>query len=45
MQGYFSPCIAIQDYSLSYKGLQGLPRPGEDCMNSAHLDIILYSII
>jgi len=42
-KGILALALQIQDYCPSYKGLQGLSRPGEDCKNSTYLVIILYS--
>jgi len=42
-KGILALALQIQDYCPSYKVLQGLLRPCEDCKDSTYLVIILYS--
>jgi len=42
-KGIVALALQIQDYCPSYKGLQGLLRPCEDCKDSTYLVMILYS--
>ena len=42
-KGILALALQIQDYCPSYKGLQGLLRPCEDCKDSTYLVMILYS--
>ena len=42
-KGILALSLQIQDYCPSYKGLQGLLGPCEDCKSSTYLVMILYS--